>query len=159
MTNRDNGKRYTDEQRTEFLETASEIGITRAMRKLGYPASWTAGKRWMDSAGIDIPLDEIKAKAAAHREWYTTEDLLLVAQAGIQRVYLELQQTDLDADQHKKMSEAFQKYVNSWRLLQEKATSITETQHKDSFDLELADVLGAEQARNALIEKEVESEA
>lgn len=158
MAIRDNGKRYTDEQRAEFLEVASEIGITRAMRKLGYPASWTAGKRWMDSAGIEPALDEIKAQAKAYHDWYQTEDLLVVAEEGIRRVHLELQRTDLSPDEHKKMSEALQKYANTWRLLQDKATSITETQHKDSFDLELADVLGAEKARNTLIEKEVESE-
>lgn len=149
---------YSDQQRAEFLELASEVGITRAMRELNYPKSWGVGKRWMDAAGINPPLDEIKAKAAAMHDWYQTEDVLLVAQEGIKRVHLELQQTGLSPDEHKKMSEAFQKYVNSWRLLQEKATSITETQHKDGFDLELADVLGAEQARNALIEKEVESD-
>lgn len=158
MDNSKHGMRYTDEQRNDFLELASEIGITRAMRQLKYPLSWTAAKGWVDAAGITIPLDELKAKAAAARDWYTTEDLLVVAQAGIQRVYLELQQTDLDADAHKKMSEAFQKYVNSWRLLQEKATSITETQHKDGFDLDVLDLMNAEKARNALIEKEAESE-
>lgn len=158
MTNL-NGNRYTDAQKADFLELASEIGITRAMRQLGFPLSWGVARGWLQAAGITAPVDEIKAKAAEAREWYKTEDLLLVAQEGIRRVYLELQTADLDPDQHKKMSEAFQKYVNSWRLLQEKATSITETQHKDSFDLELADVLGQEQARNALIEKGVESEA
>ena len=150
---------YTDEQRAAFLELASEIGITRAMRQLGYPLSWNAGNKWCEAAGIKPALDEIKQQAALAHDWYKTEDLLLVAQQGVRRVYEDLQRTDLTPDEHKKMSEAFQKYANTWRLLQDKATSITENHTKDSFDLELADVLGKEQARNALIEKEVESEA
>lgn len=158
MSNSKHALRYTDVQRADFLELASEVGITRAMRQLGYPLSWTAAKGWVDAAGIDIPLDEIKAKAAAARDWYTTEDLLLVAQAGIQRVYLELQATGLSPDEHKKMSEAFQKYANTWRLLQDKATSITETHSKDGMDLEIVDLLNSVEAKNARIEQEVESD-
>jgi|SRR6478735_12791428 len=156
--NRDNGKRYTDEQRAEFLEVASEIGIARAQRKLGFPAGWNTGQRWMQAAGIEIPLDEIKAAAKAHDDWYKTEDVLLVTEEGIKRVYEELQRTQFTPDEHKKMSEALQKYANTWRLLQDKATNISETHTKDGMDLALFDVLNAENARNALIEKEVVSD-
>jgi hypothetical protein len=158
LSNNKHGKRYTDEQRSTFLEVAAEIGISRAMRQLGYPGAWTTGQDWCKAAGIEVPLDEIKRQSALVNDWYKAEDLLLVAQQGLVRVYEDLQRTDLSADEHKKMSEAFQKYANTWRLLQDKATSITETQHKDAFDLDVLDLMNAEKARNALIEKEVESE-
>lgn len=145
---------YTDVQRSDFLEVASDIGISRAMRKLGYPAGWGTAKSWMDAAGISVPLDEIKAKAKEHHQWYETEDMLLIAQEGLQRVYLELQQTELNPDEHKKLSEAYQKYANTWLLLQGRANSINENRSKDSMDLGIIDMLNEEKARNALIEND-----
>lgn len=158
MADRDNGKRYTDEQRAEFLEVASEIGIAPAMRQLGFPAGWTTGQRWMQAAGIEIPLDAIKALAKAHDDWYQTEHVLLVAEEGIKRVHEELQRTKFTPDEHKKMSEALQKYANTWRLLQDKATNITETHSRDGMDLEIVDLLNSVEAKNARIEQEVESD-
>lgn len=148
---------YTDEQRAEFLERASEIGITRTMRELGYPASWVTGKTWADSAGIELPLDEIKAQAKAHHDWYETEELLIVAQAGIRRTAEVLATADLTPDEHKKMSEAYQKYANTWLLLKGKANSINETRHKDSMDVGLMELLNEEAARNATLDAEVMS--
>lgn len=147
---------YTNEQRGIFLELASEIGITRAMRQLKYPAGWGTAQRWVKAAGIVVPLDELKAKAKAHHDWYTTEEMLLVAQEGIQRIYLELQTTDLDPDQHKKMSEAFQKFANTWLLLQGKANNINETRHKDSTDIEIMELLNEQRMKNSRIEQENE---
>lgn len=146
---------YTDEEKAVFLEVAVEIGITRAIRQLKYPTSWGTAQRWVAAAGIEVPLDEIKAQAAAHHDWYKTEDVLLVAQEGILRVHLELQTADLTADEHKKMSEAYQKYVNTWLLLQGKANNINETRKSDTADLALMDLIAAEQAKNTLIEQEV----
>lgn len=140
-----------------FLELMSEIGISRAMRQLGYPASWATGKSWADAAGIEVPLDEIKAQAKAHHDWYQTEDMLLVAQAGVLRVSEELQRTDLTPDEHKKMSEAFQKYANTWLLLQGKANNINETRHKDSMDVGLMELLSQESQRNDELDKEAMS--
>lgn len=149
------GKSYSDEQRAEFLEVAAEIGITRAMRKLKYPAGWATARDWVKAAGIEVPLDEIKAQAKAHHDWYQSEELLIVAQEGIRRVHEELQASDLTPDEHKKLSEAFQKYSNTWLLLQGKANSISETRHKDAVDLDIMDLINAENARNTLIEKEM----
>lgn len=143
---------YNDVQRAEFLEVASEVGITRAIRRLGYPAGWTTAKRWVDAAGIEIPIDEIKAQSKSHHDWYQTEDMLIVAQEGISRVHEELQKTDLSPDEHKKMSEAFQKYANTWLLLQGKANNINETRHKDNADIALTELLNEEIARNASLD-------
>src|SRR6478735_9403803 len=145
-------KAYSDEEKASFLQVAVELGITRAMRKMGYPDAWGTAKRWADNAGITVPIDEIKAQAKAHHDWYQTEDLLVVAQEGIMRTHLALQQDDLDPDAQKKLAEAFQKYTNTWLLLQGKANSITESRKTDTMDLEIQDLIAAEQARNALIE-------
>lgn len=150
-------KAYSDQEIADYLQLAAEVGITRAMRTLGYPNSWGTAKRWADNAGIEVPLDEIKAQAKAHHDWYQTEELLVVAQEGIMRVHLELQQTDLSPDEHKKLSEAYQKYVNTWLLLQGKATGITESRKADGTDVALMELLNEERARNARIEEEANS--
>lgn len=145
---------YTDPEKAQFLELAVEIGITRAKRQLGYPNSWGTAKRWCDAAGIEVPIDEIKAQAKAHHDWYQTEDLLVVAQEGILRLHLELQDRTLTPDEHKKLSEAYQKYVNTWLLLQGKANNISESRKTDSMDAGLIDLINAEKARNHMIEND-----
>lgn len=111
----------------------------------------------MDNAGIEAPLDEIKAQAQAHNDWYTTEDMLLVAQQGVLRTAEVLRTTDLTPDEHKKMSEAFQKYANTWLLLQGKANSISENRSKDTMDVGLIDLINEEKMRNAVLDKEAKS--
>jgi hypothetical protein len=145
---------YTDEQRADFLEHASQVGITRAMRDLKYPKSWHVANRWVNAAGIEVPKDAVKAQAQATKDWYQTEELLLVAQIGIERVSEELMNSDLSPDEHKKLSEAFQKYSNTWLLLMGKANNISETRSRDSVDLDIMELINAENAKNALIEKE-----
>lgn len=140
------------------MEVAAEMGISRAMRRLGYPAAWSTGQRWLDEAGIQVPLDDIKARSAKYNDWYKTEDMLVVAQEGVIRVHEELQRTDLTPDEHKKMSEAFQKYANTWLLLQGKANSINENRVKDSTDLALMELINEEKARNDTLDKEASPE-
>jgi hypothetical protein len=144
---------YSNEEIAVFLESAAEIGITRAKRELGYPKSWATAKRWVDMAGIEVPLDEIKAQAAAHYDWYKAEELLIVAKEAMLRITQSLQNDDLSADEQKKLAEAFQKYVNTVLLLEGKATSITESRKTDSTDLAITDLINAEKAKNALIEQ------
>lgn len=144
---------YSDQERANFLELAKEIGITRAMRELSYPKHWATGKAWADAAGISIPLDTIKAQAAAHHDWYKAEDLLIVAKEALLRIIESLQTDTLTADEQKKLAEAYQKYVNTILLLEGKATNITESRKTSDMDLAIADLLAAEAARNELIEQ------
>lgn len=143
---------YDDEQIAAFLEVAVELGIGRTMRKLGYPVAWGTAQRWMKNAGIEAPIDEIKARAKEHHDWYQTEDILIVAQEGISRVHEALQSDELLPDEAKKLSEAFQKFSNQWLLLQGKANNISETRKTDTMDLGIMDLINEEKARNATIE-------
>jgi hypothetical protein len=144
---------YSNEEISTFLESASEIGITRAKRELGYPKSWATAKRWVDMAGIEVPLDEIKAQAAAHYDWYKAEELLIVAKEALIRISLSLQNDTLTPDEQKKLAEAYQKYVNTILLLEGKATSITESRKSDSVDMAIAELINEEKAKNARIEQ------
>lgn len=147
---------YSDEDIATYLELAKEVGITRAKRQLGYPDAWATAKRWADNAGITVPLDSIKAQAAAHWEWYKAEELLIVAKEALLRLIESLQSDTLTPDEQKKLSEAYQKYVNTILLLEGKATNISETRKTDTMDSALVDLLNEEKMRNASIEQGVD---
>lgn len=149
---------YSNEERATFLELAAEIGLTRAKRELGFPKSWATAQSWAEAAGIEIPLDDIKAQAKAHHDWYQTEELLIVVQEGFRRALEALENSDLTPDEQKKLSEAIQKYSHTWLLLQGKANSISEHRETSGTDLELLELINEQKAKNAAIEaKEAES--
>lgn len=144
-------KRYTDEDINNFLELAAEQGLTKTMRELGYPNSWATGKRWAEMRGIEIPVDDVMAKAAHTREWYKQEEVMTIAQQGMERIYSELvHNKNLTADEQKKLSEALQKHYNVWAAAQGKATNITETRQTDTMDEHIAELMAMEKAKNSI---------
>jgi hypothetical protein len=147
---------YSDEQINDFLELAQEIGITRAKRELGYPKSWGTAQRWAELRGVTVAVDEIKAVAAAVREAYKDEDVMVVVTEGFNRVYEEITTNeDLTPDDQKKLSEAANKYYNMYASIKGKATSITETRQTDTMDQHLEELLNAERAKNILRKEDV----
>lgn len=156
MTN----KAYTDEQINDFLALAQEVGITRAKRELGYPNSWSTAQRWAKVRGIEVAVDDLKAQAAAVREWYKDEEVKALAQEGFNRVYFELvNNTMLTPDDQKKLGEAATKYYNIWANVQGKATNINENRQMDSMDAHLQDLLMSERARNNELKGEVSNDS
>lgn len=146
---------YDDKMINDFLELATEIGITKSMRELGYPKSWGTASRWAELRGIEIPVDEVMAKAAATREWYKAEEVMTVAQQGFSRVWEELSTNNsLSPDDQKKLAEALQKHYNVWASAQGKAQVITETRSTDGMDDHLLELLNMEKAKNTLRDKE-----
>lgn len=144
---------YSDQEINNFLELAQDIGITRAKRELGYPRSWNTAQRWAKLRGIEVAIDDLKAKSKEFHDWYKTEEVLLVAQEGMNRVYLELVENNtLTPDDQKKLAEALVKHYNVWANIQGKATSINETRKSDDIDGHLIDMLNAERAKNILRE-------
>lgn len=140
---------YSDEQINNFLELAQEVGITKAKRELGYPKSWSTAAYWAKNRGVTVAVDEVMAKTKATDEWYKTEEVITIAQTGMNRVYDELvNNAELTADDQKKLAEAFVKHYNAWANAQGKATSITESRETDAFDVHLQDLLNAERAKN-----------
>lgn len=144
-------KEYSDNEINEFLQVAQEIGIGRAKRQLGYPNSWGTAQRWAKVRGIEVAVDELKQRSKSFHDWYTTEDVLVIAQEGMNRVYEELMNTvDLDAESQKKLADALTKHYNVWANAQGKATSISESRQTDQMDSHLIDLLNAERAKNQL---------
>ena len=146
---------YTDQMINDFLELATEIGITKAKRELGYPASWGTAQRWAQLRNVVIPVDDVMSKAANTRDWYKQEEVMVVAQEGFNRVYDELtSNSDLTPDDQKKLAEALQKHYNVWASAQGKAQVITENRSTDTMDEHLQELLNMEKAKNMLRNEE-----
>lgn len=144
-------KTYTDEDINTFLELAQEIGITKAKRELGYPKSWGTAQRWAVLRKVEIPVDEVMAKASATNQWFRQEEVMTISQDGMQRVWEDLTtNTNLSPDDQKKLAEALQKHYNVWASAQGKAQTITETRSNDGFDARIEEMLAAEKAKNML---------
>lgn len=140
---------YTDEQINNFLELAQETGITRAKRELGYPNSWDTANRWAQVRGIDVAKDEIKMRAASMREWYKDDEVITIAQEGMNRVYEELvNNINLTADDQNKLGSALTKHYQVWANVQGKAAQITETRSNDGMDAGLMALLENERLKN-----------
>jgi hypothetical protein len=133
---------YTDKEINDFLDLAQEIGIGRAIRKLGYPKAWSTAQRWAKNRGVDISKDKVMAQAKAIHLFMDSSDAMFIAEEGMARVAEELRDNArLSPDDHKKLSEAFQKYLNSWRLAQEKATDIKHSYERTQQDIEIEQLL------------------
>ena len=131
----DRSTRYDETKIVNFVELASEIGITRAQRELGYPSSWITGKKWATQRGIDIPVDEVKAKAAEIREWYKNEEKLTICQEGLDRIYQMLTGSVLDPDELNKLSTATKKFIETMNLIEGKATAIAKDEAGAADDM------------------------
>jgi len=150
---------FSDKQIEEFISLAVEVGISRAMRDLGYPGSWSTAKRWCDARNIEITVDSLKASAAAVREWYKDEEVIRVAEEGMNRVHEQLVEKELDADSMKKLSESYQKFANTWLLVKGKSTSINESRSVGEMDLEIMKIIEEENKRSNDLMDEVKHDA
>lgn len=146
---------YTDKEINDFLELAQEVGITKAKRELNYPSSWGTAQRWAKLRGIEVAVDDLKAKAAETREFYKDEEIKVLAQEGFNRVADELMNNQhLSPDDQKKLAEAGVKWYNVWANVQGKATNINENRQADPMDTHLMELLNAEKAKHLLKDKE-----
>jgi hypothetical protein len=146
---------YSDKEINDFLELAQDQGITKTMRQLGYPNSWGTAQRWADLRGVEVAVDEIRQKAVATREWYKDEELITIAQEGLNRVYEDLtRKEDLSADDQRKLSSAFSTYVKDILTIQGRSTQISENRNTDALDAHLQELLFSEVEKNKSKAKE-----
>jgi hypothetical protein len=141
-------KRYSDKEQAEFCELAQEVGVGRAVRELGYP-SFPMAYQWLAKRGIEPKHSNIMENARKFHRFYQTEDLLKTIDDGlavIEEMYANVQTPD-DA---KKLAEAIQKLMNTRLLLEGKANAITEKRETTQQDLEIAELIRVEQAKQSI---------
>ena len=140
---------FTEEQVTSYIETAQEMGISPAMRVLGYPRSYHTAKKWFEQRGLEMPTIDTLAKMAVDmRVFYSDKEKVLAAQAVLDRCIETLMEDTLDADQLNKLANAVHKAIQTINLIEGKSTNINENRQKDGQDLAIIDLLNEAKARN-----------
>ena len=140
---------FTEEQITEYIETAQEMGISPSMRILGYPKSYHTAKKWFEQRNVDLPTMDTLAKMAVDmRVFYTDKEKLIAAQAVLDRCVESLMEDSLDPDQLNKLSNAVHKAIQTINLIEGKSTMINEQRNKDGADLAIIDLLNEAKIRN-----------
>jgi len=141
--------KYTDEQITEFIEMAAEMGIGPTMRTLGYPLSYHTAKKFFIQRNIELPTANSLAVMAKQLDiFYTDKEKILAAQAIIDRSVESLYQDNLTSDDISKLSNALHKAIQTINLIEGKSTNISENRSKDGSDLAIIDMLNEAKARS-----------
>jgi len=140
---------FTEEQITEFIETAKEMGIGPTLRYLQYPKSYHTAKKWFVERGLEMPTIDTLAKMAGDlRVFYTDKEKLIAAQAVLDRCVEALMQDVLDSDGLNKLANAVHKAIQTINLIEGKSTVINENRQKDGQDLAIVDLLNEAKMRN-----------
>jgi hypothetical protein len=143
---------FTEEQITDFIENAQEMGIGPALRYMGYPKSYHTAKKWFVQRGLDMPTMDTLAKMAGDMKvFYSDKEKLIAAQAVLDRCIESLMQDALDSDGLNKLSNAVHKAIQTINLIEGKSTIIQEQRSKDGSDLAIIDLLNEAKARNELM--------
>ena len=141
--------KFTEEQITEFINVAQEIGIGPAIRTVGYPGSYHTAKKWFEQRSVDLPTIDTLAKMAVDmRVFYTDKEKVIAAQAVLDRCVETLMEDALDADQLNKLANAVHKAIQTINLIEGKSTNISENRQKDGQDLAIIDLLNEAKVRN-----------
>ena len=143
---------FTEEQVTEFIELAQEMGIGPAMRQLGYPKSYHTAKKFFVQRNIDMPTANTLAVISKQLDiFYSDRDKIVAAQAVIDRTVEKLYEDDLLAEDINKLSNALHKAIQTINLIEGKSTNINENRSKDGTDLAIVDMLNEARMRNELV--------
>ena len=150
---------FTEEQVTDFIETAQEMGIGPSIRYLGYPKSYHTAKKWFVMRGLELPTIDTLAKMAGDlRVFYSDKEKIIAAQAVLDRCVEALMEQTLDSDALNKLANAVHKAIQTINLIEGKSTIINENRSKDGTDLAIVDLLNEAKARNELIKDKIRFE-
>ena len=143
---------FTEEQITDFIENAQEMGIGPTLRYMGYPKSYHTAKKWFVQRGLEMPTMDTLAKMAGDMKvFYSDKEKLIAAQAVLDRCVEALMQDSLDSDGLNKLSSTVHKAIQTINLIEGKSTIIQEQRSKDGSDLAIIDLLNEAKARNEFI--------
>lgn len=147
---------FTEEQISEFIETANEMGIGPAMRYLGFPKSYHTAKKFYVQRNLDMPAANTLAVMSKQLDiFYKDKDKVIAAQAIIDRAVEKLYEEDLLAEDINKLSNAIHKAIQTINLIEGKSTNINENRSKDGTDLAIVDILNEAKARNESIRSNI----
>lgn len=147
---------FNEEQISEFIETANEMGIGPAMRYLGYPKSYHTAKKFYIQRNLDMPSANTLAVMSKQLDvFYKDNEKILAAQAVIDRSVEKLYEDDLLAEDINKLSNAIHKAIQTINLIEGKSTNINENRSKDGTDLAIVDMLNEAKMRSNKIKDNI----
>lgn len=142
--------KFTEEQISEYIEIANEMGIGPAMRYLKYPGSYHTAKKFYIQRNLELPSpDSLAVIARSLGIFYSDKEKIVAAQAVLDRCYEKLVEDALDSDELNKLANAVHKAIQTINLIEGKSTAINESRSKDGTDLALTDMLNEAKMRNA----------
>jgi hypothetical protein len=145
---------FTEEQKTEFIENAQEMGLGPTLRYMGYPKSYHTAKKWFVERNLPLPtLDTLAKMAGDMKVFYSDKEKIIAAQAVLDRCMETLMQDSLDTDGLNKIANAVHKSIQTINLIEGKSTIIQEQRSKDGSDLAIIDLLNEAKARNNYIKE------
>lgn len=151
-------KQHTEAEQIEFVDLASEIGISPAMRQLGYPRSYNTAKKWFAELNKEVPkLDALMQQAADMKKFYGDAEKKVALQNMMDRIVEELHSSKLDSESINKLANALEKTIRAFQLVEGKATNINESHSKDGSDLAIRDMLNEALAKNNVAEAKLNS--
>lgn len=119
---------YSEEQADTFCNLALDIGIGAAQKELGYPKHYMTCRRWLDSRGMVVEIDTVKAKAKDWNIWYTDSDMTMTAQEIINKASEMITSDDITPHDLEKIANTVKKATELIRTIQGKdAKSDTQT--------------------------------
>ncbi len=141
---------YTEDQITEFIGVAQEMGISPAMRYLNYPGSYHTANKWFKLRQLDLPdIDSLKQMARNIGVFYSDKEKVIAAQAVLERCVEKLYEDNtLLSDDLNKLSNAVHKAIQTINLIEGKSTNINENRSKDGTDLAIHDLLNEAKMKN-----------
>ena len=147
---------FTEEQISEFIETANEMGIGPAMRYLNYPKSYHTAKKFYLQRNLELPTSNTLAQMSKNLDiFYKDKEKILAAQAVVDRAVEKLYEEDLLAEDINKLSNAIHKAIQTINLIEGKSTNINENRSKDGTDLAIVDMLNEAKLRNESIRSNI----
>lgn len=115
--------RYSEEEEEHFIEVANEIGISPAMRELGYPGSYSTAKKWFNARSLDMPsVSALKSHAKSMGIHYGKEEELASVELLMDRYAEKAMKEDLTPDELNKLSTGFERLIKTKRLIEGKST-------------------------------------
>lgn len=171
---------YSTEQKQAFVNRAAEIGLTPAMKELGYPKGKPTASVWCKNLGVKVQLSELQQHAAQMKTFYGAQEKLALCQKVLDECYDILMhgeqdpaETDgymdpvtgqvsmiyvrrpLSAALLSRISATVQRTIQTMELLEGRVTDRIEQISQDSTDIELAEMIRDYKASNARQEKEL----
>lgn len=171
---------YTDAQKQALVDRAAQIGLTPAVKELGYPETVATASRWCTALGVTVQKSALATYAASMKSFYGHREKMALLHRLLDEAYDILVNGEKDPEQEtvtqdpmtgeihvdyirkpvsavtiSRLVSSVQRTIQTIELLEGRATERAEVINPDSTDVELASMIREYKAKNAVQEQEL----